>query len=63
MTNFPNTILKIPIGWEKLGKKGTFDKDGREMYHSHTFCGTRVCIGREDNVRFVYCPRCLVNID
>ncbi len=61
-------ILKRPIGWVALGAVedvGNFDeKLGKTMitFSYHSFCGTRVHIGKEEDKLFSFCPRCLIKI-
>lgn len=58
--------LRRPIGWQDLGKHDKWvEKLGDDlviMTLSHTLCGTRVSIGKENLELFRYCPRCLIKI-
>jgi len=45
---------KVPDGWEKVDYV---------INTRHLFCGRQICIGKEKNKQFQYCPRCLIKIE
>jgi hypothetical protein len=62
---FPKTILGIAIGWEKRGKvRGVYGGEKGLTAHDACFrCRSILCVGRENNSSFLYCPKCLVKIN
>jgi len=61
---FPNKILGIPYGWKYRGKVGAnFIGNGIHEYISCGKCRTKASIGIENNLSFIYCPRCLAKLN
>ncbi len=61
---FPNKFLGIfPYGWKNKGKVGS-NYIGNDVirFKSHTFCDTRLNIGKENGELFMYCPKCLIKL-
>lgn len=58
------SLKKEEDGWEDLGLKGSFSKDGSSGWiTTHKFCGDGVNIGRNNDVQppelFMFCKRCM----
>lgn len=61
---FPKTILGIAVGWNKRGRVSEESiRKNRIQYDACSFCYTRLHIGRESGVAFLYCPKCLIKIN
>lgn len=62
------SLKKEKDGWEDLGQKESwYESDGKSYSTSHTFCGTKVHIGKNLDTQdavpiFKFCPRCKVQI-
>lgn len=67
MSMFPERTkwFKRPVGWRNLGEiNGIDSNDGNStIYKVHTFCGSRIYIGKENETLFRFCPRCMNKIE
>lgn len=65
---FPKKFLCFPIGWKNLGiKKASFYydtdiKENIERITKHSYCNTRVSIGKQDGELFTFCRLCKIII-
>ena len=59
-------FIKVKNGWKDLGAIGDSHRieNGETIYtiQKHTFCSTRIRIGKEKNTLFYFCPMCKVKI-
>lgn len=54
---------KVPDGWEDLGETGEFLlEDGTIVTKIHSFCGTIISVGKENDTLFHFCPRCMCTL-
>ena len=64
-TGFPHkNWFGRPQGWKDLGNVGAdYKSDGVETTSCHAFCRTRLRVGKENEKRFLYCPKCQVILE
>lgn len=59
--------LGFPKGWKNLGlvEESHRIENGEviTLTERHTFCNSRLKIGREGQEMFKFCPRCLIKTD
>jgi hypothetical protein len=71
---FPNykrkfLIFKVEDGWKNLGKtekKYEYDYKAKGEFlisKAHTLCNTQLNVGKQNGRLFLFCPKCMVEID
>ncbi len=50
-------------GWEDLGYIGDVHQGDKTFTELHSFCKTKIKIGKEDEKLFKFCPRCLIKLE
>lgn len=61
---FPNKVLSVPIGWEDRGVMNfVYKKDDKTTYKEiHTYCGSTLHVGIENEIAFKFCPMCFIKM-